>query len=486
MAKLRILLVEDEIITAMDIKSDLFELGYEVPAVAASGAEAIRLTAELRPDLILMDITLAGAMSGIEAAEQIRLAQQIPVIFLTAHLDSDTVARAKRAQPYGYLNKPYNLDSMMKTIEVAFYKSEADAKVRASESYYRLLAENVTDLVSRHTPSGVYLYASPSFWELIGYTPEELVGRDIYDFIHPDDLEEVQNIHGNILEYPQSHKVSYRFRRKDGDFLWVESNSKTIRNPETGDVQELINVTRDISERMLAKNKLLEKNAELERFAYTISHDLKSPLVTIRGFIGRLLKNFAAGRNENALEYLQRIDHAAGKMEALLSDLLALSVAGKVISAPEKIALAQLVDNVLRLLEGAIQAGRVTVSVQPDLPTVTVDRLRLFQVLQNLLENAIKYRGDQPDLRIRIGARQEGEERVFFVQDNGAGIDRHHQESIFGLFKKLDAKSTGAGIGLATIKRIINAHGGHIWVESDGVGKGSCFCFTLGAFDAGH
>jgi len=353
-------------------------------------------------------------------------------------------------------------------------------------SDYRLLAENVTDLVSRHTPSGVYLYASPSFWELIGYTPEELVGRDIYDFIHPDDLEEVQNIHGNILEYPQSHKVSYRFRRKDGDFLWVESNSKTIRNPETGDVQELINVTRDISERMLAKNKLLEKNAELERFAYTISHDLKSPLVTIRGFIGRLLKNFAAGRNENALEYLQRIDHAAGKMEALLSDLLALSVAGKVISAPEKIALAQLVDNVLRLLEGAIQAGRVTVSVQPDLPTVTVDRLRLFQVLQNLLENAIKYRGDQPDLRIRIGARHEGEERVFFVQDNGAGIDRHHQESIFGLFKKLDAKSTGAGIGLATIKRIINAHGGHIWVESDGVGKGSCFCFTLGAFDAGH
>jgi len=145
MAKSRIMVVEDEPIAAMDIQAGLEDLGYEVPAVASSGEEAIRLAADISPDLILMDITLAGAMTGVEAAGRIRQAQQIPVIFLTAHQDRDTVVQARTAEPFGYLNKPCDRLSLRNTIEVALYKSAADARARDAEERLRLGLQRLVD-----------------------------------------------------------------------------------------------------------------------------------------------------------------------------------------------------------------------------------------------------------------------------------------------------------------------------------------------------
>ena len=138
MDKKRLLLVEDEAVTAMNLKSNLIDLGYELPAIVSTGEEAIRAAAELLPDLILMDITLDRSMSGIEAADVIHKSYARPIVFLTAHSDSETIRKAKTAEPFGYLTKPYNISTLKSTIEIAPYKSEADARIRDSEKRLRI------------------------------------------------------------------------------------------------------------------------------------------------------------------------------------------------------------------------------------------------------------------------------------------------------------------------------------------------------------
>lgn len=233
------------------------------------------------------------------------------------------------------------------------------------------------------------------------------------------------------------------------------------------------------AEQKRTEAELKQKVAELERFAYTVSHDLKSPLITIKGFAGALEQDLSDGRYERMAGDLKRVRTAADKMNDLLSDLLELSRIGFVINSPEAVDLNKLVGGVVVNLAGSIRSNQVHIVVQPDLPVVRCDRQRMAEALQNLLENAIKYMGDQTQPEIIFGMREEDGRHVFFVQDNGMGIDSKYHHIIFGLFNKLDAGSEGTGIGLALVKRIIEAHGGDVWVESQGLGKGSTFCFTL-------
>ena len=221
------------------------------------------------------------------------------------------------------------------------------------------------------------------------------------------------------------------------------------------------------------------KVAELERFTYTVSHDLKSPIITIKGFTGSLEKDLLMGNYERMAEDLKRVSNAADKMNDLLRDLLELSTIGRVINTPEPVDMSLLVDDVLAQLAGPLKNHNMTVIVQSGLPTVKCDRRRIGEVIQNLIENSINYMGDQKAPRIQFGLREEPGNIIFFVQDNGIGIDEKYHKIIFGLFNKLDAKCEGTGVGLALVKRIIEVHGGQVWVESDGLGKGSRFCFTL-------
>ncbi len=227
------------------------------------------------------------------------------------------------------------------------------------------------------------------------------------------------------------------------------------------------------------ESELIRMNSELERFAYTVSHDLKSPIITIKGFTGSLEKDLLSGNYQRMAEDLKRVSDAADKMVDLLRDLLELSTIGRAINTPEPEDMNLLVDDVLAQLAGPLKNSNLTVEVQTGLPKVLCDRRRMAEVLQNLVENAINYIGDQTEPRIEIGVRQEAGENIFFVQDNGIGIDKKYHHLIFGLFNKLDANSQGTGVGLALVKRIIEVHGGRVWVESEGVGMGSRFCFTI-------
>jgi len=234
------------------------------------------------------------------------------------------------------------------------------------------------------------------------------------------------------------------------------------------------------SERANLISELEGKNAELERFTYTVSHDLKSPLVTIRGFLGFLRED--ARKNDPAQfeNDLSKIANAADRMQSLLNDLLELSRIGRIVNPPEDVPFEKIITETLELIAGVIETSGVTVIIQENLPVVRVDHMRLVEALQNLLGNATKFMGDQPEPQVEIGLKglETDGKAILFVRDNGAGIDPQYHERIFGLFNRLDPTVEGTGIGLTLVKRIIEIHDGKVWVESR-LGSGATFYFTL-------
>ena len=248
----------------------------------------------------------------------------------------------------------------------------------------------------------------------------------------------------------------------------------------------------DITDRKLAeaeREKLIDeleaKNEELERFTYTVSHDLKSPLVTINGFLGYLELDAASGNMERLKKDTRRIQDAVNKMQRLLNELLELSRIGRIKNESKVIPFEELVREAVELLQGRIMEHGIEIRLAFNQATVFGDRMRLLQVLQNLVDNAAKFMGDQPNPYIEIGQSGEDAELgnpIFYVKDNGVGIAPEYHERVFGLFNKLDAKTEGTGVGLALVKRIIEIHGGRIWVESE-LGKGSTFFFILARGD---
>ena len=226
--------------------------------------------------------------------------------------------------------------------------------------------------------------------------------------------------------------------------------------------------------------ELEQKNAELARFTYTVSHELRTPLITIQGFAGLIDEEMAKGEgNPEMKSHVRRILSAVDTLDTLLSDLLKLSRAGKSINTPQPVGFGSIVKEAVALYSSLLSKHGIRMEVDPVFPRVNADPARIREVLLNLIENAIKYRGDRPDPVIRIGVETGGDGPVFFVADNGIGIDPRYLARIFNLFEKLDGASEGTGIGLAIVQRIIEAHGGRVWAESEGEGKGTRFRFTL-------
>lgn len=221
------------------------------------------------------------------------------------------------------------------------------------------------------------------------------------------------------------------------------------------------------------------KNNELERVTYTVSHDLKSPLVTVKGFIGLLREDLLEGNTERIEKDLEQISNASDKMGSLLEDLLEVSRVGRMKNEPEKIQLSGLFEEAVSLLQGQIRETEAAVYIQSDMPSIYADRHNLFGVAQNLIDNALKFSNPGCKPEISVTATQKQDMVICCVKDKGIGIDPKYQDKIFGLFDRLDQSVDGNGVGLALVKRIIEVHNGSITVHSRGEGDGTTFCFTL-------
>jgi len=366
-------------------------------------------------------------------------------------------------------------------------REATEAALQASESLLRqsqqvaLIGSWRADLATGQITWSLEIY------QLFEVDPQQLnISYDIFlERVHPDDRELVNEAYQASVTNHDRFDISHRLLLSAGHIKHIHQRGETMYD-HGGQPLYTIGIAQDITERKQIeeeREKLIReleaKNAELERFTYTVSHDLKSPLVTIKGYLDFLKQDLSSGRSERVHSDMERISNAAKKMEQLLKDLLELSRIGRVMNPSKKIPFEEVVREALEIVHGQLEAHGVTVHTQSDLPVVYGDRQRLTEVLQNLIDNAAKYIGNQKEPLIEIGhSGEEDGKPIFFVKDNGIGIAPEHYERIFGLFNKLDATTEGTGIGLALVKRIVELHGGRIWVESE-VGNGSAFCFTL-------
>ncbi len=272
--------------------------------------------------------------------------------------------------------------------------------------------------------------------------------------------------------------------RKDGDIRNVFLKLAPL-NPLDFD-EGFIFTAVDVTERIQAQEEreslikqLEDQNAQLEQFTYTVSHDLKSPIITIDGFVSMLSRYPAIQGSKELQNIIIRIRNATKIMGTLLTGLLELSRVGRIINPPEPYPLSKLIEDALELVSGRIEQNSIKINADLDLPVVSVDSKRIVMVLMNLIDNAAKAVEHVENPQITIGQTTNNSEIVFFIKDNGVGIEEKYFGKIFGLFNKLESNVEGTGIGLALVKRIIEFHGGRIWVESDGLNQGSTFYFTL-------
>ena len=359
---------------------------------------------------------------------------------------------------------------------VAIGRQQSDKALRASEEKFQLAFHHtfVPMAISRAIDD-IIMDVNQAFCDGTGYTREEATGHTGIDLNLWVNLED-QITHNLKLEqqgYVEEFKAD--FRRKSGDVGVALISAIRIL---WGDEPCYLYTLYDISKIDQLVRELQAKNDELQSFTYTVSHDLRAPLITIAGFLGYLEQDAIKGEKDKIQQDVKRITEAVTRMQSLLRELLELSRIGRLMNLPENIPFGDIVQEALRLVEGRLTARQVKVDIEAELPIVSGDRVRLVEVIQNLVDNAAKFMGDEKNPKIEIGTSTENGKTIFFVRDNGMGIEPSQHERIFGLFNKLDVHTEGTGIGLALVKRIVEVHGGTIWVESE-VGKGATFFFTL-------
>lgn len=374
-------------------------------------------------------------------------------------------------------------------------RKQAEAELASATSFLNAVVDMSPFAMWVADSDGVIIRTNRTLRETLNLTDEQLVGK--YNVLEDKNLE-AQGRMSLMRDVFEKH-IPARFRMpwrvadagdvnfEGGRDLHIDASCFPILNHE-GQLQHVVCQWVDVTEQKWAETEreklitaLESQNAELERFTYTVSHDLKSPLITIASYIGMLRQDLDEGAHELVDRDLECISNATSKMEQLLKDVLELSRIGRLINPSEEVSLKELAFEALELVGGQVRERGVQVEISADLPVVYGDRLRLCEVLQNLIDNAVKYMGNQSQPRVEIGSRCDANETICFVRDNGIGIDPRYHEKVFGLFDQLDLKAEGSGVGLALAKRVIEVQGGRIWVESEGPGHGSTFYFTIAA-----
>lgn len=316
--------------------------------------------------------------------------------------------------------------------------------------------------------------ANETACSLTGYTKVELLNRSLFSLFDVD-----------LLKFPTSTKpIVIQLKTATGSNLLVEFS---VGFRTFTDTSYVICSVRDVSARLQAEEEresliqeLERKNIELERFLYTASHDLRTPLTTLKGFTGLLGEDLHRKDDEAVEKDLMRINEATDQMFALLNSVIEISRIGRMELRVERIRLSDLASEVIDEMQNQLDNRQAKVVVHPGLPEVNGDRSRLLEIFQNLLDNALKFTTNKGTIITISSSCCAHEHPVISVADQGIGINKRYHKNIFGLFNQLDPKRAGTGVGLTIVKRVVELHGGHIWVESDGKNKGATFCFTLG------
>jgi len=366
-------------------------------------------------------------------------------------------------------------------------RKQMEVALRESKDYLDKIINSIGDPIFVIDRQHRHNLVNDAMCALTNRTREEFIGKTPYDFFPREQVDVFLQKDETVFETGIENVNEETITDSQGVIRTIVTK-KTLYTDASGN-KSIVGIIRDITDRKRAEEELRlhrdhleervrERTAEMERFIYTVSHELRSPLVTVSGFVDLLKGDVEKGDSQRAFSDLIIISEAIAKMDRLLVDTLELSRIGRVANPPVDVPFGQIVQEALEQAAERIKSRNVAVSVAQDLPTVQVDMPRIVEVLVNLIENSVKYMGDLEGPKIEIGSRKDDNEIVFYVEDKGIGIEPKEHEKVFGLFYKVDGKSEGAGAGLSIVKRIIEVHGGRIWIESE-LGKGCTVCFTL-------
>jgi PAS domain S-box-containing protein len=336
---------------------------------------------------------------------------------------------------------------------------------------------------------GKHTFVNPAAAQMLGYTVNELIDRHSHTLWHYKKSDgssypvEECPIYAAYKDGRVHHRDDEVFWRKDGTCFPVTYTSTPII--EDGNIVGAVVTFRDITERKQAEeelkklsDELARSNADLQQFAYTASHDLQEPIMVVAGFVNLLAKRYKGKLDEKADEFIEHAIDGTKRMQVLIKDLLDYSRVGSTGKSFTPTDCLSSLDKAVFNLQIVLKESGAVIT-HDDLPTVMADSSQLIRLFQNLISNAIKFHGKEAP-RIHISAKQKEDEWIFSFKDNGIGIDPKFSDKIFVMFQRLHAKKEypGTGIGLATCKKIVERHGGRIWVESE-PGKGSTFFFSI-------
>ncbi|MBI3440876.1 MAG: PAS domain S-box protein [Proteobacteria bacterium] len=367
---------------------------------------------------------------------------------------------------------------------------EASRKLRDAHRYLNDVLNHIPDPIFMKDRQHRWIGGNKAFWEFMNGPQEKFIGKSDYDFFPKEEADHFWEHDDKVFTSGGVDSSEEFFTDAHGERRILLTKKTAFLNEKNE--QFLIGVIRDISHLKKAEEKILEYSRELERsnqelddFSYIVSHDLKEPLRGLQSFSQFLLEDYSDKLDEDGKNKLHTISNLTKRMSELLDSLLHYSRLGRTQLAINKTDLNEVVRAVIELFAIKLQETAANIEITCDLPTLVCDRIRIAEVFQNLIGNALKY-SDQKGNKIEIGCTDKHErapgEMIFYVRDHGIGIDPQHLEAIFKIFKRLhprDAYGGGTGSGLTIAKKIINQHGGQIWAESKGPGAGTTFFFTL-------
>lgn len=509
---IKILIVEDEILIADDIKDSLEELGYTVTDIANSGKEAIEKSAETQPHLVLMDIRLKGNMDGVQAAQQIWKRFNIPIIYLTANSDASTLQRAKTTEPFGYLTKPFRERELHTAIEIALHKYQLERKLREREQWLDTILTSIGDAVLATDEKSCVTLLNPAAAALTGWKQEDALGKnstEIFNITNKETRDLIENPitralqEGVVVSLPEQTILI----TKNGAEVPIDDSAAAIRDNQ-GQITGAVLVFRDISERQeaershlaLARAQQLEAQmAELEKlnqlkddFLSTVSHELRTPMANIKMAIKMLestlvqsstlsppIVQLNSGRS--TAQYLQILKDECGREIDLINNLLDLQrlEAGVQTLELETIYFQTWLPMLVQPFQGRAQNRQQTLQIDLpiNLPPLISDSSSLGRIVAELLNNACKY--TPPGGVISMIGRAEKGVIQLKVSNSGVELPVYELSRIFDKFYRVPSndpwKQGGTGLGLALVQKLTKHLGGHIWVES-AFGQ---ICFTV-------
>ena len=501
--KLNIYIVEDERIVALDIRNSVISIGHSLVGISSSGEDCLEKLKTVKPDLILMDINLAGELSGIETVEIINETMNIPIVFLTAYSDDETLNEIKKGGYYGYITKPFKelklkteieftYDRFKKLLKLKIEQETSQIILRETEEFFKQVVDSVNDIIYRIDLKGYFTYLNPSAINQTGYSYDEFLKLRYTTLIRDDFRQKAFLFFKNVFQNKIDNSYfEFPLITKDGSELWLGQKIHLLKS-QTAIVGFQV-IARDITKEREFKEQLIiaKRNAEntaqiKSQFLANMSHEIRTPLNGIMGVVNLLDKTELSEKQQI---YINAINSSSNQLMGIINDVLDLSKieAGKVEILASEFDLYELIQSVISIFEikSNDKGIGITFTIDSDVPQFVIgDPTRLNQIMYNLLGNAVKFTNDGGvNLNILLLNEDDFETEILFqVLDSGIGMADGVTEKIFEPFTQAENDTTrkfgGTGLGLAIVKKLVELQNGSIEVKSK-INEGSSFEIRL-------